>query len=157
MYNTPASTGLRRDSKPSPPQRSDTKKQNIMSSPTFQSQADHHSSQAGISTSIKAAVDSPTTLTLHPSDLSSLLIQLKQALKDEISETITETIRSCLKHEIESCVKEATHFLIQEMDSLKVENSKLKGDIDALEQYSRRELISMNHQAKTLRTLLQTL
>lgn len=54
-------------------------------------------------------------------------------------------------------VKEATHFLIQEMDSLKVENSKLKGDIDALEQYSRRELISMNHQAKTLRTLLQTL
>jgi hypothetical protein len=55
MYNTPASTRLRRDSKPSPPQRSDTKKQNIMSSPTFQSQADHHSSQAGISTSIKAA------------------------------------------------------------------------------------------------------
>lgn len=100
MYNTPASTGLRRDSKPSPPQRSDTKKQNIMSSPTFQSQADHHSSQAGISTSIKAAVDFPTTLTLHPSDLSSLVIQLKQ---DEISETITETIRSCLKHEIESC------------------------------------------------------
>ena len=154
MYNTPASTRLRRDSKPSPPQRSDTKKQNIMSSPTFQSQADHHSSQAGISTSIKAAVDFPTTLTLHPSDLSSLVIQLKQ---DEISETITETIRSCLKHEIESCVKEATHFLIQEMDSLKVENSKLKGDIDALEQYSRRELISMNHQAKILRTLLQTL
>jgi len=112
-----------------------------MSSPTFQSQADHHSYQAGISTSIKAAVDSPTTLTIHPSDLSNLVIQLKQALKDEISETITETIRSCLKHEIESCVKEAMHFLIQEIDSLKVENSKLKGDIDALEQYSRRELI----------------
>lgn len=93
MYNTPVSTRLRKDRKSSPPKRSDTKKQKIMSSPTFQSQTDHHSSQAGISTSIKADVDSPTTLTLHPSDLSNLVIQLKQALKDEISETITGTIR----------------------------------------------------------------
>lgn len=116
--NTPIR--IRRDSKPSPPVRDDNKKQNTMSSPPYSLQN-----------------PAPTIVALQQSDIDSIVLQLKATMHEDI----TATIRTCLKNEIENCVKEAMKPLLHEIDALKIENDKLKADVDALEQYSRRELI----------------
>ena len=122
-YKTPTNTSIRirRESKPSPPEREDNKKQNTMASPP----------------PLVHETSAPTIVSLQQSDIDSIVLQLKSNMHDDIS----KTIRSCLKQEIEMCVKEATQPLLDEINTLKTDNEKLRADVDALEQYSRRELI----------------
>jgi hypothetical protein len=68
------------------------------------------------------------------------VLQLKSVLRDEI----TNIIKSVFKDEIENYIKDSLHTVTNEIEVLKLDNTKLKADIDALEQYGRRERIRFN-------------
>jgi hypothetical protein len=65
------------------------------------------------------------------------VLQLRSILRDEI----TNIIKSVFKDEIENYIKDSLHTVTNKIEVLKLDNTKLKADIDALEQYGRRELI----------------
>ena len=77
---------------------------------------------------------------LHPADLASISQQIQAAIKDELSQYISSLVRE----EIQECLQDTIQPLQNEIEKLKLENSHLKSDIDALEQYGRRELIRVN-------------
>ena len=79
----------------------------------------------------------PTTFALLPSDLSNIVQQLRTILREEIS----QSIKSLLQDEIQSSIKDAFSTMQNDIQQLKLENSKLRADVDALEQYGRRELV----------------
>ncbi|CAC5379801.1 unnamed protein product [Mytilus coruscus] len=140
---TPDNTNrLRRLSKPSPPENESVKRY-IMSS---QSDPDsppvdidpsviHHATvSAGLSSLQYQQVQEPNiqsqtiTCSLAESDIIKIALQLKELLHDEIDYTIKATIQQ-YKFEI---------------DKLSKENQSLRDDIDALEQYGRRDLLRIN-------------
>jgi hypothetical protein len=59
----------------------------------------------------------------------TLRLQLKSVLRDEI----TNIIKSVFKDEIENYIKDSLHTVTNEIEVLKLDNTKLKADIDALE------------------------
>lgn len=172
LSRTPDSYRIRRDSKPSPPDRDYFKKQNTMSSPNLQNIDNfanmidpnaQHGSQIlvnspnyqhippptpGVGTpppTLPGVTTSPPTqgvasFALQPADMANIVEQLKSVLREELG----TAIRTFLKSEIDSCVKETLQSVRHEIDFLKLENAKLKADIDAQEQYSRRELVRVS-------------
>ncbi|CAC5395379.1 unnamed protein product [Mytilus coruscus] len=158
MYNdTPNSKypRYRRESKPSPPERDFYKKQNIMSSPGL---LEHHNinpnnpgtPQQGMSfnpqihpSHSNSLYGQPNSqgpsqpLALQSCDIANIVTQLKFALNEEIQ----NTIKSLFTIELDAILKNALEPYAQEVQVLKQENTKLKADIDSLEQYGRRELV----------------
>jgi hypothetical protein len=69
-------------------------------------------------------------------------------LKSVLREEITIIIKSVFKDEIENYTKDSLHTVTNEIEVLKLDNTKLKAAIDVLEQYGRRELIRFRGIAK---------
>ena len=142
--STPETCRLRRLSKPSPPERDQLKKPNTMTSPNFlvqninpmDSSNQVHIPSAG-AYNLPPPTIQPTTFALLPSDLSNIVQQLRTILREEIS----QSIKCLLQDEIQSSIKDAFSTMQNDIQQLKLENSKLRADVDALEQYGRRELV----------------
>ena len=150
--STPDISRLRRHSKPSPSERDELKKQNAMTSPIHHNivTAMDSTTHQGLTSQIHVTSPNtqqypppstqPISFALQPTDLSNIVLQLKSVLRDEI----TNIIKSVFKDEIENYIKDSLHTVTNEIEVLKLDNTKLKADIDALEQYGRRELIRLS-------------
>ena len=153
LTHTPT-TRSRRLSKPSPPEREAVhiKEPNMSTSPSYSQsnsaspqfnptsldpRLDPHFQQA-TSPRIQSVINSsePASFALQPSDLHNIVMQLKTMLSDEIQ----STIQIVFKTELENAVK----GFIDEIDTLKIENAQLRDEVDFLEQYGRRELMSFS-------------
>lgn len=150
LINTPDITRKRRESSgPTPPERDEHKKPNTMSSPPISSDFNHVSfnqlSPQGTTMSSPPPPMYTTTFLLHPNDLANIVEQIKGVVRDEIS----QSVRNLIREEIDSCLKSTFKTLTQNIDELKKENEQLRADIDALEQYSRRELIRVSGVVET--------
>ncbi|CAG2216309.1 unnamed protein product [Mytilus edulis] len=134
MQTPEQSKRLQRDSRPTPPQQdqnknyiiSSTNEIDTCSSPVhIDPSVIHHSAEAfGLSSLEHQSISEPTSQTFTCS-LSHIAMQLKDMLHLEIDYTIMATINQYK----------------QEIDTLPKENQKkLRKDLDAVEQYSRRDL-----------------
>ena len=139
---------FRRLSKPSPPEREAEyiKKPNMTTSPLFSQRfpSPRHASpvldprlQHMSSPYDHEATSQPTSFALQSSDINNIVVQLKSALSDEIQ----IMIHSLFKTELERAIKESFQGLTNQVETLKQENAQLRDEIDALEQYGRRELM----------------
>ncbi|VDI32397.1 Hypothetical predicted protein [Mytilus galloprovincialis] len=139
---TPVNTNrLRHHSKPTPPEQESSKKIAMSSPGSSPVHIDHNSIHhasvpAGLSSlqyqptteTTSETLPQPITCTLAQSDIIQIALQLKEMIHCEIDYTIKATIDQ-YKFEIERLNKE---------------NQSLRDDMDALEQYSRRDLIRIN-------------
>ena len=153
----------RRNSKPTPPEReAQSKKPNMTSSPSFSVNPDtlvtQYPSMSTIDPCINAYIQHastpmqpnislppPASFALQPSDLGNIVSQIRTMLHDEIQ----NTIHNLIKVEIENAVKNAFKTFKAEIESLKAENAMLHDDLDALEQYGRRDLMRFGGIAET--------
>ena len=71
----------------------------------------------------------------------NFLIRQQFAISDEDIQKIAHAVKSKLSENIVKIINEKTAPLITNIDNLEKGNSKLKNEIDALEQYGRRSLI----------------
>ena len=71
----------------------------------------------------------------------NFLIRQQFAISDEDIQKIAHAVKSKLSEDIVKIINEKTAPLITKIDNLEKENSKLKNEVDALEQYGHRSLI----------------
>ena len=71
----------------------------------------------------------------------NFLIRQQFAISDEDIQKIAHAVKSKLSENIVKIINEKTAPLITNIDNLEKGNSKLKNEVDALEQYGRRSLI----------------
>lgn len=113
--STPISTPrLRRDSKPTPPDRLLSKKSRLQMS--------------------------TDSLDMEP-NIEHILSEQSGVLKSCDLQNIAEAVKAALVPDIRKLISAATAPLEHEIVSLKAENAKLRDSIDGLEQYGRRPLI----------------
>lgn len=113
--STPISTPrLRRDSKPTPPDRLLSKKSRLQMS---------------------------TDSLDMESNIEHILSEQSGVLKSCDLQNIAEAVKAALMPDIRKLISAATAPLEHEIVSLKAENEKLRDSIDGLEQYGRRPLI----------------
>ena len=66
------------------------------------------------------------------------------AVETALHEELQTTITNIIKQEVDIALKNAFHTYTEEIDQLRNENIKLRNDLDALEQYGRRELMQFS-------------
>jgi hypothetical protein len=77
-------------------------------------------------------------------NITDLPIPQQFAISDEDIQKIAYAVKSKLSEDIVKIINEQTASLITKIDNLEKENSELKNEVDALEQYGRRSLIRIS-------------
>ena len=77
-------------------------------------------------------------------NVTDLPIPQQFAISDEDIQKIAYAVKSKLSEDIVKIINEQTASLITKIDNLEKENSELKNEVDALEQYGRRSLIRIS-------------
>jgi len=126
MSSPPATPNVRllRTSNPTPPEREDYKKQKVaMSIPN------------------KPSIDIDTEQQFLMTDIQ---IPQQVAISTEDIQKIADAVKATMLNDIAQIIHEKTAPLLAKIENLEKENTRLKNDLDALEQYGRRSLIRIS-------------